>query len=137
MTWTFSESLSTPRDQVRQLIGDTNSTKPEVPDETITYYFTLETTPLAVAYRLALDLEAKYARIVEVTVDHQTTRGNQIAENYRKLATRLFADLQRSAQGATVDNSGLFVGGLSSSLGLADYDGAYDYPPLPMLDADA
>lgn len=137
MTWTFSPSLATPRDRVRQLIGDIDTTHQEIPDETITYYFTLETTELGVAYRLALDLEAKYIRMVQVTVDHQTTYAQQIAQAYRKLADRLYADIQRSVQGATPATSGIYVGGLSDTGGLKDYDGAYDYTPLPMLTDDA
>ncbi len=80
------------------------------------------------AYQLALDLAAKWARMVEVTVDHQTTRANQRYEQYRQLAADLKSQLD-AASAATSDIGfpGAYVGGIG------DDRGGYDYPGLPDL----
>lgn len=128
MTFTFKTDLSSTRDKVRQLIGDVDAAHVEIQDETIAaYVISIGDSALAVAYQLALDLAAKYSRIVAVTLDHQTSHGEQIASNYRKLAESLYAQLKQAGTGSTADNSGIFA------TGFGDFTGPYDVPTLPQL----
>lgn len=123
MTWTFNPSLSSTRDRIRQRVGDTDVARQEVQDETIDAYLGLETGWLQVAYRCALDLAAKYSRIVQVTVDHQTTRGEQISDNYRKLAADILREIQSlPGSGAEATTCGIFVGGLTDCRGPYDVE---------------
>lgn len=137
MAFTFDPALSSPRDRVRDLIGDTDPDNVEVQNETLDYYLSVNSDAvLPVAYRVALNLAAKYARIVEVTVDHQTTRGQQIADNYRKMAAEFLTEMSRSNSAATLSIPGIFVGGLNSDGSLKDCEAGYDLTPLPMLTSD-
>lgn len=128
MTFTFNPALSSPLDRVRQTIGDTDSTSVELPDETINAYLTqMGNSVLQVAYQCANDLAAKWSRFVEITVDHQTSRGQQVADNYRKLAAALWTQIQQEGGGATEDTPGIW------STGAGDLTGPYDVWTLPQL----
>lgn len=130
MAFTFNPDLSTPRDQVRQRIGDTDSTDVELQDATIDAYLTMmANSVLNVAYRCATDLMAKYARQVEVTVDHQTTRANQAFEAYKTLADAILLDIRQAAAGATETYPGIWM------TGSGDHSAPYDkVPTLPWCD---
>lgn len=132
MTATFNISLATPLDRVRQLIGDTNvaaAKDVEIQDETISYYLSAENgNELRVAWLLACDLMGKYARQVEIAVDHQTSRADQAFAQYAKLKLML-EDRMRQAQTADINTgfTGVYVGGLD------DARGPYDLPAAPDL----
>lgn len=131
MTATFDPSLSAPLDRVRQLIGDTAVTLArdvEVQDETITAYLTVQNgNELRVAWLLAGDLMAKYARQVEIAVDHQTSRADQAFAQYR-LLREMLGERLKEAQTAdpSIGFTGVFVGGLDDSRGPFDYPAAPD-----------
>lgn len=127
MAFTFDPTLSSPRDRIRQLIGDTDSTHPQIPDETIDYYTGVDSVELSVAYKLALDLAARYARYPQITVDHQMTNAVQISANYRALAAELLTQLRNGSAGATEDQPGIVV------TGIGDCRGPYDVWTLPPL----
>lgn len=127
MSFTFDPALASPTSRIRQRLGDTDATNVEIQDETIAYYLTVRGgSELAVAYQLALDCAAKYARLVDVTVDHQLTKASQAATAYTKLAERLAGELRNESIGA---NSGGFVGVLVA--GIDDNTGPFDVETLP------
>lgn len=127
MAWTFNPALTSPLDRVRQLIGDTDAEHQELQNETILAYLGSNSVELAVAYQCALDLQAKYSRIVQVTVDHQSSYGQQVSDAYAKLAASLLSRLRQTAVGSTEDSTGIFVGGIG------DCRGPYDVWTLPPL----
>ncbi len=117
---------------MRQRLGDTNCDRVEVQDETINAYLT-ETSSniLQTCYKLALDLQAKYARYADVTVDDQLQRFKHIYDNYKSLAERFAKELAAlpPTTDAAAGFSGIMVGGIGDCRGpLAsccdDYDSA-------------
>ena len=132
MAFTFNPALAQPRDQVRQLIGDTDVNNFDIHDETIDAYLLTKPSVLAVAYQLAVDLTAKYAHLVDVTVDHQQTRASQAFANYTKLAERLLAQLMRES---AIDGGSGFAGVGCFGVGTGPAEGysGWDYPGLPPI----
>lgn len=109
--------------QVRQRLGDTSCERAEVQDETIQAYLTMTSNNvLQTCHKLALDLQAKYARYADVTVDDQLQRFKHIYDNYTKLADRFareIAALPPSTDGAA-GFSPIVVGGLGDCRGPLD-----------------
>ncbi len=62
MTFTFKPDLSDDLSRVRQRIGDTDVSKPQLDDETINAYLGEPKSVLETAYTCAIDLSARYAR---------------------------------------------------------------------------
>lgn len=131
MTATFDPTLANPLDRVRQLIGDTEVSKPrnvEIQDETIIAYLAANSqNELRVAWLLACDLMAKYARQVEIAVDHQTSRADQAFKQYSQLKQMLEDRMRSTSKASDTGFSGVFAGGLD------DDRGPYDYPAAPDL----
>lgn len=93
MTFTFNPTLATPLDRIRQRIGDTDTASAIFQDETInSVYATKAMNELRTAAQLAYDAAARYARVTEVTVDHQTSRGDILSASFRKLGDALTAE---------------------------------------------
>lgn len=108
MTWSFSEaSLSTSeKDQVRLLIGDTDTTDQLISDEAINFYLVQRGQSVNLAAADACDsIAAKFARQVDTKNGALSVSASQRSEAYRKLG----ADLR--AQNAEV--CGVFFGGQS------------------------
>lgn len=113
MTWTYTPSTiaTTPRDQVRWLVGDTQSGDQQVQDEEIA--FALLTRPCAtgVPYGAAADvckaLAAKLSRKVDITTGQLTTHYAQQSRNYAARAVEL--DAMAQGRGAVIP----FEGGIS------------------------
>lgn len=115
VAWTYSgDPTSSLRDQVRYLLGDTDSTDPQLQDAEITGQVTLMyPTPgstanaFLVARNCALALAAKYSRQVTKSAGNLRVEYATRADAYRKLA----GDLRRlSLEGATI---GTYAGGIS------------------------
>lgn len=121
---TFDPALTTPKDQVRQRIGDTEVVGAQVQDETIAAYLGTMSV-LGAARQLCLDLAAKWARVGTVTLDDQQQRGEAISKHYLDLAAQLAKEDAKTSPG--VSNTGsIFVGGLDDCRGPIDGQ-AYSY----------
>jgi hypothetical protein len=108
MTWSFSEaSLSTSeKDQVRLLIGDTDTNDQLLSDEAISFYLSSRGDNVNLAAADACDsIAAKFSRQVDTRNGALSVSASQRAEAYRQLG----ADLR--AQDAEL--CGAFFGGQS------------------------
>lgn len=147
MANTFSPDLSDQISKVRIEIGDVGNglgafpKAAEVADETIEYFLSLPLSPIRAAARVAWTLVAKYASMVDVTVDHQLTRASQRYAQYLGLAKRLDALAASGTLDATPTsspNDGPIVLGIGDMTGPVDSYGCpingpgwYGSPFLP------
>lgn len=90
MTWTYSGS-PTPgsTDEVRFLIGDTDTTAQQLSDEEIQYLITKFGTGYVAAAKAARALYAKYARKADTTVGQVSKSFSQVADHYHELALQM------------------------------------------------
>lgn len=130
MTWTYAgDPSANTRDEVRYLIGDTDSTDEQISDEEIAYHLTQNNdNSLAAAVDAAEAIAAKYARRVNREVGDMRIESEKLMSHYADLARRL----QKKKSSRT---AGIFIGNDSQqrlfSLGMMDdtpvdtsYDGA-------------
>lgn len=95
MATTFNPALTDDISKVRIEIGDAGDGAgafprgAEVQDATITYFLSTGLNPVAAAARVCYTLVAKYAAMVDVTVDHQMTKASQRYSQYLSLAKSL------------------------------------------------
>lgn len=106
MTWSYSgDPSNSTLDEVRYLIGDTESTDMQLQDEEINYHLAQNNGS---AVNAAIDacegLVAKYARKVNREVGDLRIESERLMDHYIKLAKRLMS--KRSMKGAT----GIFIG---------------------------
>ena len=106
MTWTYDTSLGTTRDEVRLLIGDTDTTAQLFSDEEIAAVLASAGSPRAAAAELALNLSARYARKADVGSGPLSVSWSQVSKEFAELAARL-----RSTGGTSVPV--IVVGGSS------------------------
>jgi phage terminase large subunit-like protein len=119
MTATFDPALATPKDRVRQKLGDTVVANALVQDETIAYYLTTEAlSETYTAARLARDLAAQFAREVSFTVDGQGQKDGDLSRQFEALAERLEA--QAATEAAAVAAGGSYTGGIVVTGATAD-----------------
>ena len=101
MTWTYggapgTTSAATRRDAVRLLVGDTDTTDPQVTDEEIAFALTQGVDDVYVAGAvICRALSGKYARLVDSSVESVSASYSQRATQYAELATRLTQDSKR------------------------------------------
>ena len=101
MTWTYggapgTTSAATRRDAVRLLVGDTDTTDPQVTDEEIAFALTQGADDVYVAGAvICRALSGKYARLVDSSVESVSASYSQRATQYAELATRLTQDSKR------------------------------------------
>lgn len=109
MTWTYSgDPSSSNRDEVRFLVGDTDTTDQQVNDAEIAYAIAEEANNRLAAARIARTLAAKYARRADKKVGDLDIKWKQLSENYKQLAEDLTSD-------AAIYSAMPFAGGLSVS----------------------
>lgn len=89
MTWTYDTSLGTTRDEVRLLIGDTDTTAQLFSDEEIAAVLASAGGVRAAGAELALNLSAKYARKADVGSGPLSVSWSQVSKQYAELAARL------------------------------------------------
>lgn len=110
MSWSYSFNPgSTPKDQVRFLIGDTDSTDPLLQDEEIVWVLSkYNNSPINAAIRCCESVVGKFSRLANETVGQVRIEFKQKAEGYMKLLTMLKTRL------ATEDATP-YAGGISIS----------------------
>ncbi len=109
MTWTYSGDPSTStKDQVRFLIGDTQSSDPILQDAEINWLLTENATPFYAAVEAANGIAAYYARKADKAVGDLKISASQQHKQYLDLAVRL----RRRALTETVTP---YAGGISVS----------------------
>lgn len=89
MAWTYTNNpANVPRDAVRLLVGDTDTTDQKATDEAIAFFLAQagDDTYLAAALT-ARSIAAIYAVYVDTKVESVSTDYGQLSENYYKLAT--------------------------------------------------
>lgn len=128
MAVTFDPALATPKDRIRQRIGDTTIARAKIQDETIAYYLAQGFSELRAAQRLCLDLAAQYAPLGDITIDRQLSKTSQIYDHYISLAAAIGEELAK----ATVASSAtpmMVVGGIGDRRGPLDC--GYQRPGWP------
>jgi hypothetical protein len=110
VSWSYSFNPgSTPKDQVRFLIGDTDSTDPLLQDEEIVWVLSkYNNSPINAAIRCCESVVGKFSRLANETVGQVRIEFKQKAEGYMKLLTMLKTRL------ATEDATP-YAGGISIS----------------------
>jgi hypothetical protein len=111
MAFTYLGDLSTPLDQTRFLIGDTDSTSPLFMDGEVTGNLTLYGSPLAAAIALATAQAMKYGRKVTMSVDGLSVNYSDLSKQFIALAQQL--RLQQSTSPGVFGTP--YVGGVSIS----------------------
>lgn len=108
--WSYDPALPTDKDQIRFLIGDTDSTSKQIEDEAITVFMTQAGDNLYLAAsRIARLLSTRFARMNSVWVDSVRIDYAAKAKAYLDLSMELAGIGGSSGLGAP------FVGGVSIS----------------------
>lgn len=92
MTWSFDDSdlSNSPKDQVRLLIGDTDTDDQQLSNESIEFYLSSRGGSVNLAAADACDsIAAKYARQVDTKNGSLSVSASQRAKAYRDLASDL------------------------------------------------
>lgn len=101
MTWTYggapgTTTAATRRDAVRFLVGDTATTDQQVTDEEIAFALLQTSDDIYNAGGLTCrTLSAKYARLVDTSVESVSSSYSQRAAQYSDLAVRLIKEGKR------------------------------------------
>ena len=95
MTWTYTSSPSTvPIDEVRLLIGDTDTTNQKLQDEELQYYIDTYGSGVRAAIPAVQAIMAKYSSLVDEKTGEVQVWWSQQLDNYRKLLKQLEAQLK-------------------------------------------
>jgi hypothetical protein len=95
-------------DEVRFLIGDTDSAQEQLSNEEINFTL-LSKPPKAAAAECARAIAAKYARLVTRSVGDLNVTYRELQDNYAKLADRLEAASAAEDAGTQVFAGGIFT----------------------------
>ena len=116
MSWTYGNDPSnSDLDAVRLLLGDTDSSKPQMSDEELNYFISEYTTVQMAASMAARSLASKYARLVTKEVGDLRIEYSDLYRHYLDLAGSLLEQ-------AALEGASPFLGGYSTS----DKDTLYD-----------
>lgn len=91
-----ADPLNSPIDEVRLLIGDTDSLDWQLKDAEVAYYISLYGKGLPAAVQACLGLSAKYTRLADEVTGEVEVKFSQRARNYRALADDLDAKAKTS-----------------------------------------
>ena len=110
MSWTYSENpASSKKDQVRFLIGDTDSKDPLLSNEEITYILSLyNNAPMNAAIRCCETIVSKFSRLADETVGQVSVKYSQIAQTFMKTTMPMLR--ARLA----MEDSSIYAGGISN-----------------------
>lgn len=110
MTWTYSGNpSSSTRDEVRFLVGDTDTTDQLVSDEEIAYSVAEQPTTMLAAALVAQSIASKFARKADKSVGDLSIAYSQQAKAYQDLEKRLRETAARRGSAAP------YCGGISVS----------------------
>jgi hypothetical protein len=123
MSWTFSNS-DTDLDQVRVLIGDTDTTDQLLTDEIIKSTISSTGGILFAAARCATMIAAKFSRKVTKSIGDKSVQFQELSQNYRLLASDLLQEAKRSASKPSKRI-------VHESLHKRDYPAAYEHCDAP------
>ena len=113
MTFTYTaDPESEPLDAVRFLVGDVDSTEPQLQDAEIEFLVaTWEGMSMYYVAGMAAEaIAAKYAREINISADSQSLSTGDLQEKYLSLAQRLFALHEQLLAGGLVDAGGVTTG---------------------------
>lgn len=85
MTWSYDTALSTDKDKVRLLIGDTDTNNQLLSDEEISYFLTDSTVNRA-ALTACESLSAKFAKYTDESMSGDSKSYSQLHDHYASLA---------------------------------------------------
>lgn len=109
MSWTYSGNPSnSARDEIRFLVGDTDTTDQQVTDEEIAYAAANEANNQLAAARIARALAAKYSRKADKSVGDLSISYSQMAKSFWDLATKLESS-------GSISGAAPYAGGISIS----------------------
>lgn len=108
MTWSYAVALSTEKDMVRAIVGDTDTTDQLVSDELIAIYLSggtlAQATVQLAAAEVATVISAKFARKVNsLSAGGTSVNWGDIAKRYRDLADQLRATDAANNSGGLFD----------------------------------
>lgn len=97
MAFTYDETdLSTALAKVRTLISDVDSTDPLLSDEVINFYLSEASDNIyTAAYLAANSIQAKFARLVDTSIESVSVKYSQKATQYAALAKDLKAQAEQ------------------------------------------
>jgi hypothetical protein len=109
VTWTYNvaQLATSPKDQVRLLIGDTLNTDQQMQDEEITYHLSQRSSSWGAAAECCRTLQARFSRSVDQTVGTNKAMYSQLSKAYGVKAAEFEA--KAAAGGAGVP----YAGGIS------------------------
>jgi hypothetical protein len=109
--WTYypTKLATSPKDQVRLLIGDTVSTDPQMQDEEINFYLTQRASVWGAAAECCQTLAARFARSVDQAVGTAKIAFSQMAANYARRAAVF------NARAASMGGGLPYAGGISAA----------------------
>jgi hypothetical protein len=127
VTWTYSANITTDKDKVRLLIGDTDTTDQQFQDEEIAWFLQVEPSFWEAAQRAVSSLIAKYSRLVSVALgDAQVSYGQRV-DHYKELLT----DIKSHSGGESLpipQATGLSLSGKSAAYRDRDRNGPMMVP---------
>jgi hypothetical protein len=112
MTWSYSGNPSTSaKDEVRFLVGDTDTTEQLVQDEEINYALAEQPNTRLAAANVADSIGAKFSRKTDVRLGDYTVSYNKLASGFFTLANQL--------RNSSKNNAGIiaipYAGGISQT----------------------
>jgi hypothetical protein len=100
--FTYDDSLTAPRDEVRFLVGDVDSSEPLLSDPEVDYLVATQPTIQLAAVEAARRIAAARSRLADKTVDGLSISYSQQASAFLKLADTLAATSSTAAPGRNV-----------------------------------
>lgn len=129
MAWTYSNALTTPRDRVRYLLGDTDTTSQLEQDETVNAAIMLYGEALGTA-TLAEGLASRFARSPDTFgSDGLSVSWRERVQTWLKLAANIRsreASLAADAASAVIGGSGYLLGSRGETY-TSEYVRPYDF----------
>lgn len=146
MTWSYNTALTDEKDQVRLIIGDTDTNDQQLQDEEIDFFLTQAGDAIYdAALRCVRALQSKYSRLVNSSVESVRADYSERAKQYSALAAQLAID---AANASTTFGAPIVTGISISEMDSQDQDtdrvrgyvrtGQYDNPPNrnPSIDGE-
>lgn len=89
MAWTYVLPIAAPKDEVRFHCGDTDSTRPLVQDEEISYVLSTEPNVIAAAAIVCDSIASRLSQRTDASVDGVSTSRSQAAQAFSARAAEL------------------------------------------------